>query len=133
MNTEQPYLQGAYVGFFNGAAGGGYVAYLLGQLTGEERYQTFAKQVADDAIDAAKVEDGALSWYGFYGILGEGAVTLFLLEMYEAYGDERYLKAADQSAEYIDRQKEKSPWGGYRWNVLPTETFPTIGRIFPGI
>ena len=135
FHTEQPYLQGAYVGFFNGAAGGGYVAHLLGQLTGEERYQTFAKQVADDTIDAAKVEDGALSWYGFYGILGEGAVTLFLLEMYEAYGDERYLKAADQSAEYIDRQKEKSPWGGYRWNVLPTETFPTIGKpggYFPG-
>ncbi len=133
--TDAPYLAGAYIGFFNGAAGGAYVANLLYKLTGEEGYKEFAKTVTDDLIDAGKEENGALTWYGFYGILGEGAFPLFLLEMYQTYQDKRYLTAADQAAKYIADQKEESPWGGYRWNVMPTENFPTIGKsggYFPG-
>ena len=98
--TDAPYLAGAYIGFFNGAAGGAYVANLLYKLTGEEGYKKFAKTVTDDLIDAGKEENGALTWYGFYGILGEGAFPLFLLEMYQTYQDKRYLTAADQAAKY---------------------------------
>lgn len=133
--TDAPYLAGAYIGFFNGAAGGAYVANLLYKLTGEDIYGEFAKTVTDDLIDAGKEENGALTWYGFYGILGEGAFPLFLLEIYQTHQDERYLKVADQAAKYIADQREESPWGGYRWNVMPTENFPTIGKpggYFPG-
>ncbi len=133
--TNKEYLPGAYIGFFDGAAGGAYVSNQIYKHTGEAKYKDFARKVADDAIDAAKAENDSLFWYGFYGILGEGGLTLFLLDIYESYGDERYLIAAEKSARYIAEQKEDSPWGGYRWNVMPTEKFPTIkkaGGYFPG-
>lgn len=133
--SDKEYLPGAYIGFLNGAAGGAYVSNQIYKITGEMKYKEFAKRVADDAIDSANKENGMLYWYGFYGILGEGGLTLFLLDLYEAYKDEAYLDAAEQSARYIAEQKEESPWGGYRWNVMSTETFPTIGKAggyFPG-
>lgn len=133
--TEEEYLPGAFIGFFNGAAGGAYVSNQLYQITGEKKYKEFAKKVADDVIEAANEENGMLYWYGFYGILGEGGLTLFLLDLYETYHEERYLTAAEKSARYIVQQKEVSPWGGYRWDVMSTESFPTIGKAggyFPG-
>lgn len=133
--TEVPFLQGAYIGYLNGPAGGAYVAKELYKITGEERYKQFALTVADDAIEAAKDEQGALTWYGFYGILGEGGLILFLLDVYNTFGGDKYLDAAVKAAKYIADHKEDAPQGGYRWYVMDTETFPTIGKAggyFPG-
>ena len=133
--TEVPFLQGAYIGYLNGPAGGAYVAKELYKITGEERYKQFALTVADDAIEAAKDEQGALTWYGFYGILGEGGLILFLLDIYNTFGGDKYLDAAAKAAKYIADRKEDAPQGGYRWYVMDTETFPTIGKAggyFPG-
>ena len=96
--TEVPFLQGAYIGYLNGPAGGAYVAKELYKITGEERYKQFALTVADDAIEAAKDEQGALTWYGFYGILGEGGLILFLLDVYNTFGGDKYLDAAAKAA-----------------------------------
>lgn len=57
--TEVPFLQGVYIGYLNGPAGGAYVAKELYRITGEERYKQFALTVADDAIEAAKDEQGS--------------------------------------------------------------------------
>lgn len=135
FTTEQPYLQGAYIGYLNGPAGGGYLASELYRITGDEEYKTFAVRVTDDCILSANEENGRLFWYGDYGIIGEGGLILYLVDSYERYGDERYIQAAAKAAAYILDKKEPAPDGGYRWYVMPTETFPTIGKpggYFPG-
>ena len=111
--TEVPFLQGAYIGYLNGPAGGAYVAKELYKITGEERYKQFALTVADDAIEAAKDEQGALTWYGFYGILGEGGLILFLLDVYNTFGGDKYLDAAAKAAKYIADHKEDAPQEEY--------------------
>lgn len=63
--TEVPFLQGAYIGYLNGPAGGAYVAKELYKITGEECYKQFALTVADDAIEAAKDEQEHLLGMGF--------------------------------------------------------------------
>ena len=135
FESDSPYLAGAYIGYLNGPAGGAYVAKEIYKITKEERYKQFVLQVADDAIASAKEENGALSWYGFYGILGEGGLILFLIDVYESFGGTKYLEAAQKAAKYIADRKEAAPDGGYRWYVMPTDTFPTIrkaGGYFPG-
>lgn len=135
FKTDAEFLAGAAIGFLNGPAGGAYVATQIYKYTGEEKYKAFARQVTDDLIVAGNDTDKGLTWYGFYGILGEGGLVLYLLDAYESYGEEKYLKAADRAALYIANQKEDAPNGGYRWNVMPTENFPTIGKpggYFPG-
>lgn len=135
FRTDAPFLAGAFIGFMNGPAGGAYVARLLYTYTHNERYRDYARRVTDDLIAAATEEDGTLTWYGFYGILGEGGLILYLLDAYETFHDPAYLEAADKAAAYIERRKEPAPGGGYRWYVMDTETFPTIGQpggYFPG-
>lgn len=58
-------MQGAYIGYLNGPAGGAYVAKELYKITGEECYKQFALTVADDAIEAAKDEQEHLLGMGF--------------------------------------------------------------------
>lgn len=133
--SDSEYLQGVSVGYLNGPAGGGFVAKELYKVTGENKYRDFALKVADDSILAAKEENGSLSWYGFYGLLGEGGLILYLVDIYAEFGGEKYLDAASKAANFIEGKKEEAPGGGYRWYVMPTETFPTIGKAggyFPG-
>lgn len=135
FQSSQPYLTGAFIGFFNGPAGGAYVSNLLYKVNHQTKYRDFAQRVGMDCIAAAQEENGLLTWYGFYGILGEGGLILFLIDLYESYGDAIYLDAAIKAGKYILSKEEKSPWKGSRWYVLPTETFPTIGKkggYFPG-
>ncbi len=131
--TNERYLPGAYTGYMNGPSGGAYVALKLYQTTGKEEYKTFALRVADDAVETA--EEGKNCWSKDYSFLGGGGLILFLLEIYEFSKKKKYLDTAKKAAEYILDQKEESPWGGYRWYVMPTDTFPTIrkaGGYFPG-
>lgn len=133
--TDKTWLPGAYVGYFQGPAGGAYAAKVLYLLTGEERYRRFACQAADDLILAAHEEDGALYWFGDYAILGEGGLILFLIDLYETFKEQKYLTAAVKAGLYIVRKQEEAPRGGYRWYAMPTDTFPTIrqaGGYFPG-
>ncbi len=133
--SDSPFLAGAFIGFMNGPAGGGYAAHELYKITSDETYKAFALQTADDAIASAKDENGTLTWYGDYGILGEGSFALYFLELYKAYGIESYLDAAKKTAAYLLSQEEPAPQGGSRWNVMDTETFVTIrkpGGYFPG-
>lgn len=133
--TPVPFLGGAEIGFLNGPAGGAYVASLVDRYTKETRYEAFVKQVTEDIINASHEEEKGNTWYGFYGILGEGGLILYLIYAYETYQDERYLEYAKKTADYVANHKEDAPQGGYRWYVMPTETFPTIGKAggyFPG-
>ena len=135
FRTDAQFLAGAYIGYLNSPAGGAYAAGWLYEITKEEQYRLFAMKVAEDVISAAKEENGTLTWYGFYGILGEGGLILFLLDAYQRYGKEEYLIAAEKAGRYIAERKEAAPSGGARWYVMPTDTFPTIGKAggyFPG-
>ena len=135
FTTKQTYLPGAYIGFYNGPAGGAYVAEKYYELTGKEEFKNFAVQVTDDCIAAAHTENGALTWYGFYGILGEGSLILYLIDAYENLGEKKYLEATVAAGRYLINKKEDAPGGGYRWYAMPTDTFPTIqkaGGYFPG-
>lgn len=130
-----PFLGGAEVGFLNGPAGGAYVASLVDKYTGENRYEGFVKQVTEDVIASSHEEDKGNTWYGFYGMLGEGGLILYLIYAYETYKDKKYLEYAIKTADYVANNKEVAPQGGYRWYVMPTDTFPTIGKAggyFPG-
>lgn len=130
-----PFLGGAEVGFLNGPAGGAYVASLVDKYTGDNRYEAFVKQVTEDVINASHEEEKGSTWYGFYGMLGEGGLILYLIYVYEIYKDEKYLEYAIKTADYVANNKEDAPQGGYRWYVMPTDTFPTIGKAggyFPG-
>lgn len=133
--SSAPYLPGAYTGFFHGPAGGGYVAKEIYKVTGEKKYRTFACQVANDLIEVSESEHENLLWNDFYGILGGGGLLLYLIDLYEEFGDKRYLEEAEKGARHVYEQKESAPCGGSRWHVMPTETFPTIGKpggYFPG-
>ena len=135
FRSDSEYLPGAFIGFLSGPAGGAYVASRLFEITGEEKYREFAVKVTDDCLAAANKKDDVITWYGFYGLLGEGGLILYLLDAYKTYKVERYLTAAKQAARYILDRKEDAPQGGYRWYVMPTDTFPTIGKAggyFPG-
>lgn len=135
FKSDALFLPGAAVGFLNSPAGGAYVASRLYEITGEEKYKDFAIQVTDDVIAAANEENGELTWYGFYGILGEGGLILYLIDAYETYKKQEYIDAAEKAAKYIASRKEEASIGGYKWYVMPTETFPTIGKAggyFPG-
>lgn len=135
FRTEQEFIPGAAIGFLNGPAGGAYVASRIYEITGEEKYKDFAIRVTDDCISAATEKDGAIYWYGTYGIIGEGSLVLYFLDAYETYKKAAYLEAAVKAAKYIADQKEEAPQGGYRWYAMPTDAFPTIrkaGGYFPG-
>ncbi|MCR5742221.1 MAG: hypothetical protein K6F92_00630 [Lachnospiraceae bacterium] len=135
FKSNSEFLPGADIGFLNGPAGGAYVASRLYEVTGESRYRDYAISVTDDLISAAHEEEGALTWYGTYGIIGEGSLILYLLDAYETFKNPEYLKAAEKAARYIAGRKENAPVGGYRWYAMPTENFPTIrkkGGYFPG-
>lgn len=129
------FIGSAEIGFLNGPAGGAYVASLVDRYTGEKRYEAFVKQVSEDIINAGHEEEKGSTWYGFYGILGEGGLILYLIYAYETYKDDKYLEYARKTADYIANSKEDAPQGGYRWYVMPTDLFPTIGKVggyFPG-
>jgi lantibiotic modifying enzyme len=133
--AKTKYLEGAEIGFLNGPAGGAYAASKLYDITGDEKYKDFAIKVTNDLVDSAHEEEVGLTWYGFYGILGEGGLILYLLDVYKRYGVENYLNIAKKAATYVANQKENAPNGGYRWYVMDTESFPTIGKAggyFPG-
>ncbi len=133
--TKGDYLKGAVIGFLNGPAGGAYVSGLLYRITGDKKYKDFEIRVSEDLLATANENQDKIYWYGEYGIIGEGSLILYLVDLYEKYDDERYLEAAVKGARYISSKKEESPWGGYRWYVMPTDTFPTIrkpGGYFPG-
>ncbi len=135
FHSDSEFLPGAEVGYLNSPAGGAYVATRLYEVTKEEKYRDFAIRVTKDCIRAGKEEEGTLTWYGCYGIIGEGSLILFFLDMYRTYQEEEFLQAAKKAALYIVNQKEETPWGGARWNAMPTEHFPTIGKpggYFPG-
>lgn len=135
FETDGEYLQGLSVGYLDGPAGAGYVAKELYKVTGDEAFKNFALKVADDAISAAKEKDGGLTWTGFYGLLGEGGLILYLIDIYEEFGGKKYLEAAAKAASFIESKKENAPLGGYRWYVMATDKFPTIGEAggyFPG-
>lgn len=135
FKSDSPFLPGAAVGFLNSPAGGAYVASRIYEASGDENYKDFAIKVTKDVIASAKEENGAITWYGFYGILGEGGLILYLIDAYETYKDSEFLEAANKAAKYIADRKEDAPIGGYRWYVMPTESFPTIGKpggYFPG-
>ena len=135
FKTHSDSIMGTSIGYLNGPAGGAYVAKELYKINGDEKYRDFALRVAYDCIKAANEESGALYWRGIYGIISEGSLVLFLLDMYDTFGDEKFLEAAVKAGESIDRKKEKAPQGGCRWYAMPTDTFPTIkkaGGYFPG-
>jgi lantibiotic modifying enzyme len=133
--TDSKFLPGADIGFLSSPAGGAYVASRLYEITGDEKYKDFALRVTDDCIAAAHEENGALVWYGSYGIIGEGSLILYLLDAYKTYQKQEYLIAAKKAAKLIIDKKEDAPHGGYRWYAMPTDIFPTIrkaGGYFPG-
>ena len=135
FETNTDFLKGAAIGYLNGPAGSAYVASRLYEVVGEEKYKEFAIRVTKDLIHSANEEEGTLYWYGTYGIIGEGSLILYLLDAYDTYGDEEFLKAARKAGRYILNRKEKAPNGGYRWYAMDTKLFPTIqkpGGYFPG-
>ena len=135
FRSDAAYLKGADIGFLNGPCGGAYAAARLYEITKDVKYKEFAIRLADDLLAAATEENGYLFWYGDYGIIGEGGLYLYLIDVYETFGNKRYLDAAYKGARYILSWKENAPAGGYRWYVMDTETFPTIqkpGGYFPG-
>ena len=135
FHSDSQFLPGADIGFLNSPAGGAYVASRLYEITGEQKYKDFAIRVTDDCISAAHEENGALVWYGSYGIIGEGSLILYLLDAYKTHQKEEYLIAAKKASKLIIDKKEDAPHGGYRWYAMPTDIFPTIrkaGGYFPG-
>lgn len=124
------------VGHLNGPTGGAYVAELLYEITGDEAYRKHFVTVTRDLIAAARVDENGLTWYDFYGIIGEGGLVLFLIYAYEILQDEEILRAAELAGDYIASKAEDAPQGGKRWYAMDTSTFPTLGGetkgYFPG-
>lgn len=128
-------LAGCEIGHLNGPTGGAYVAEILYNITGEEKYHEFFKTVTYDLIQSAKIVENGITWYGQYGIIAEGGLVLFLAHAYDILQDKKVLEAAQLAGKYIASQAEEAPAGGYRWYAMDTESFPTLGGgkgYFPG-
>ena len=111
-------VPGWAIGYSNGPVGEGLLTLALYNETKETKYCDYAKKIADDLITAAKRDERGLHWSGQEDIVADGGFVFYLVLVYKATDDKRYLDAACAAADYIADDAQVSPHGGMFWKLL---------------
>lgn len=101
FDTASPeYYKGKYyLGFCHGPAGTSFLYRKLYELTGQEKYLTFYKELAQGIIEAGAPEYNSWGfWNSYCTCCGTPGLIEFFTDAYEFTGDAKYLEYAKRSA-----------------------------------
>ena len=111
-------VPGWAIGYSNGPMGQALFLDDLYQETQEDKYKDYVIKVADDLLKAGKYTDEGLHWSNEEDIVADGGFVFFLVQVYEHYGDKKYLDAAIKAADYIAKDALPAKNGGKYWKLL---------------
>lgn len=105
---------------FHGTAGLGMAHLHFFLETGKEEYLSIAKKAGEVLLESRKEEDGKIWWASPEGIScglahGVSGVSLYLLYLYLATGDERYLEAGRQGLDFVLGKSVRTFDNGMTW------------------
>ncbi len=99
----------ASAGLYTGDAGIGHAFLVRARLRDSEKELKIAKRIGDSLLDSMEGEKGGTHWGTSLDIIGGGSGTvLFLLELAEESGDERYRNAALRAGRWLAGQGLKA-------------------------
>jgi hypothetical protein len=107
---------------FYGAAGRGMTHLRFFLSTGDERYLARAREAGEFLLGSRKSEDGRSWWMAEereYCGMGHGGsgISLYLLYLSLASGDDRYLHAGREGIEHVISRAIRTPEGALTWTV----------------
>lgn len=111
-------VPGWAIGYSNGPMGQALFLDDIYQVTGEEKYKNYVLKVADDLLEAGKYTEDGLHWSNEEDVVADGGFVFFLVQVYEHFGDEKYLDAARKAADYIAKDALPAKNGGKYWKLL---------------
>lgn len=111
-------MPGWKIGYYNGPAGGAYLALKLYEITSEEKYKEYVMKVADDILAVAKNSEKGISWSEQSDLCGDGGFVTTLISAWKLSGDNRYLNAAKSFGDYLLSRGADAPRGGRYWNIV---------------
>lgn len=111
-------MPGWAIGPGNGPSGGAYLALKLYEVTHEAVYKEFAIKVADDLLAAAKEVPEGIYWSEQGDLTGDAGFIPFLVSVFAATRNEKYLKAAHAVGKFLVPKGRPAPRGGKFWNVV---------------
>jgi lantibiotic modifying enzyme len=103
---------------YSGAASEGNPLIHQSEVTGDGKYRDYALKLGDDIIAAAHEATNGIAWMDETGLLFDGGVVLYLLDLYRVSKAERYLSAAVKAARQIANTGTADPRGGYHWQAM---------------
>ena len=111
-------VPGWAIGYSNGPMGQALFLDDIYQVTGEEKYKNYVIKVADDLLEAGKYTEEGLHWSNEEDVVADGGFVFFLVQVYEHFGDVKYLDAARKAADYIAKDALPAKNGGKYWKLL---------------
>ena len=111
-------VPGWAIGYSNGPMGQALFLDDIYHVTGEEKYKNYVIKVADDLLEAGKYTEEGLHWSNEEDVVADGGFVFFLVQVYEHFGDEKYLDAARKAADYIAKDALPAKNGGKYWKLL---------------
>ncbi len=103
-------------GLYTGLAGAGSVWLAAGQVLGEEHWTARARAAGDTLLAWSRPAGSGREWEGTCDIIsGAAGSGLFLLELYDGTGEQRFLEGAEQAARRLAETGERDPDGAGRW------------------
>lgn len=114
-------LYGYAFGYKTGPISEGQFAYALYKETKDKEYLDFAIRVTDTFADAALIDTDGAHWSDARDIVGDGGGVVYLLQMYKAVGNKRYLEIAIKAGEYIQKYARPARNGGIYYDLYNLE------------
>ena len=111
-------MPGWAAGYYNGPTGSAYLVIKLFELTGEERYKSYAIKVADDLLASAKKSEEGIYWSEQNDLCGDAGFVTYLSSIYKLTKDEKYREAAASFGNFLLSKGKVYPKGGKYWNVV---------------
>jgi lantibiotic modifying enzyme len=103
-------------GLYTGLAGAGSVWLAAGRVLGEIHWTEQARAAGDTLLAWSRPAGSGREWEGTCDIIsGAAGSGLFLLELYNATGEPRYLEGAERAARRLAETGERDPAGEGRW------------------
>lgn len=111
-------MPGWIIGLSNGPTGHAFFILKLYEITKDEKYLDYVKKVADDLLYVAKENADGIYWSEQNDYVGDGGFALFLVSVYNATKNEKYLEAAKKIGTFLLPKGKDHPRGGKYWNVV---------------
>lgn len=111
-------MPGWIIGHHNGPVGGGYLALKLYEVTKSDEYKEYAEKAADDLISVAKDTSLGIHWSEQSDVSGDAGFVLYLIAVWEASNNQKYLDAAKEAGRFILSKGIDAPSGGKYWRLV---------------